>query len=73
VIGRHPTCDLQIKDGLISRRHASVIRNGPNWYIKDLESTSGIFYKGMQIDNKRIEEGDTFLVGPYELRFTFRR
>lgn len=73
VIGRHPTCDLQIRDGLISRQHAEVLRTERGWFIKDLESTSGIHYKGMQIDNKRIEEGDVFLIGPYELRFTFRR
>jgi len=73
VIGRHRTCDLAIRDGRISRRHAMVMRTTTGWRIKDLESTSGVFYKGMQIDNKGIEEGDVFLVGPYELRFTFRR
>jgi hypothetical protein len=72
VIGRHPTCDLQIKDGVISRRHAEVLRTERGWFIKDLGSTSGIHYKGMQIDNKRIEEGDVFSLGPYELCFTFR-
>jgi hypothetical protein len=53
IIGRHPTCDLQIKDGVISRRHAEILRTERGWFIKDLESTSGIHYKGMQIDNKR--------------------
>jgi hypothetical protein len=72
VIGRHPTCDLAIRDGTISRRHAEVLRTPRGWFIKDLDSEAGIFFKGMQISNKRIDEGDVFHLGPYELRFTFR-
>ena len=71
LIGRDPACDLQIRDGLISRRHAEVLRTERGWFIKDLESEAGIHYKGMQIDNKRIEDGDVFSLGPYELRFTY--
>ena len=71
VIGRDPACDLQIRDGAISRRHAEILRTDRDWFIKDLESTSGIHYKGMQIDNKRIQDGDVFSIGPYELRFTY--
>jgi hypothetical protein len=72
LIGRHPTCDLQIRDGSISRQHAEVLRTERGWFIKDLESTSGIHYMGMQIDNKRIEEGDVFQLGPHAIRFTYR-
>ena len=32
----------------------------------------GITYKGMRIDNKRIDEGDVFHLCDYELRFTYR-
>jgi hypothetical protein len=52
--------DLAIKDGNISRKHAAVIRRNGTFYIKDLGSTNGIDYKGMRIDNKRIDEGDVF-------------
>jgi len=48
-----------------------VIRRNGTFYIKDLGSTGGIHYKGMRIDNKRIDEADVFQIGPYELRFTF--
>ena len=66
------TSDLPIKDGNISRKHAAVIRRNGTFYIKDLGSTNGIDYKGMRIDNKRIDEGDTFHICDYELRFTYR-
>jgi hypothetical protein len=74
IIGRgSKTSDLAIKDGNISRKHAAVIRRNGTFYIKDLGSTNGIDYKGMRIDNKRIDEGDVFHLCDYELRFTYKR
>jgi FHA domain len=73
IIGRgSKSSDLPIKDGNISRKHAAVIRRNGTFYIKDLGSTNGIDYKGMRIDNKRIDEGDVFHLCDYELRFTYR-
>ncbi|MFH0899646.1 MAG: FHA domain-containing protein [Pseudomonadota bacterium] len=73
IIGRgSKTSDLAIKDGNISRKHVAVIRRNGTYYIKDLGSTNGIDYKGVRIDNKRIDEGDTFHLCDYELRFTYR-
>ncbi|MCD6499260.1 MAG: FHA domain-containing protein [Deltaproteobacteria bacterium] len=73
IIGRgSKTSDLAIKDGNISRKHAAVIRRNGVYYIKDLGSTNGIDYKGMRIDNKRIEEGDVFHLCDHEVQFTFR-
>jgi len=73
IIGRGAkSSDLPIKDGNISRKHAAVIRRNGTFYIKDLGSTNGIDYKGMRIDNKRIDEGDVFHLCDYELRFTYR-
>src|SRR5688572_1716317 len=73
IIGRgSKTSDLAIKDGNISRKHAAIIQRNGTYYIKDLGSTNGIDYKGMRIDNKRIDEGDIFHICDYELRFTYR-
>lgn len=73
VIGRgSKTADLAIKDGNISRKHAVVLRRNGVFYIKDLGSTNGIEYKGMRIDNKRIDEGDVFFICDYELKFTYQ-
>ena len=63
---------LAIGDAALAPRHAAVIRRHGSYYLKDLESTDGIHYKGMRIDNKRIDEGDVFHIGAYEIRFTFR-
>jgi len=73
VIGRAArTADLVIDDSQISRKHAAVIVRSGTYYLKDVGSASGIHYKGMQIDNKRIDEGDVFQIGAHEIRFTFK-
>lgn len=71
VIGRHPSCQLQIKDGHISRKHAAIVQREGTYYILDLGSHAGIDYRGMRISNKRIDEGDMFTLCDYALRFTF--
>jgi hypothetical protein len=73
VIGRdRKSADLAIKEGMVSRKHAAVIYRSGSYYLKDLGSTHGIRFRGMLIDNKRIDEGDVFLIGDHELRFTYR-
>jgi len=74
IIGRGAkSSDLPIKDGNVSRKHAAVIRRNGAYFIKDLGSTNGIDFKGMRIDNKRIDEGDVFHICEYELKFTYKR
>jgi len=74
IIGRgSKSSDLPIKDGNVSRKHAAVIRRNGAFFIKDLGSTNGIDFKGMRIDNKRIDEGDVFQICEYELKFTYKR
>jgi len=73
VIGRGTrTSDLAIRAGKVSRKHAAVVHRDGAYYLKDLGSVNGIIYKGMRIDNKRIEEGDTFQIGDDEISFSFR-
>ena len=73
IIGRGAkSSDLPIRDGNISRKHAAVIRRNGGYYIKDLGSTNGIDFQGNRVDNRLIEEGDTYHLCDYELRFTYK-
>jgi len=73
VIGRgSQNTDLTIRDGNISRQHCAIIRRNNTWYLKDLDSTNGVEYRGNRIESKRIEEGDVFYLCDYPLQFTFR-
>lgn len=72
VIGHNAeVCDLVLDDGAVSAEHAAVIVRNGGYYLKDLGSTEGVVHKGMRIDNKRIHEGDVFVIAGHELRFTF--
>ena len=72
VIGRgSKTADLPIKDGNISRRHAAIVLQNGEFYMKDLGSTNGVEYEGHRIEARRIEEGDIYHLCDYELRFTY--
>ena len=73
VIGRgSQQTDLTIRDGNISRKHCAVIYRNGAYYIKDLDSTNGVEYRGSRIESKKIDEGDVFYLCDYELRFTHR-
>ncbi|MDC0667492.1 FHA domain-containing protein [Nannocystis radixulma] len=72
VIGRgQKFSDLAIKDANISRRHASVVRRGNDYFIKDLGSTNGIEFEGQRVDNHKVIDGSVYFLCDHELRFTF--
>lgn len=73
VIGRgSQQTDLTIRDGNISRKHCAVIFRNGAYYIKDLDSTNGVEFRGSRIESKKVDEGDVFYLCDYELRFTYR-
>lgn len=73
IIGRSSQlADLVIRDANISRKHCAVIYKNGAYYIKDLDSTNGIEYKGNRIDTKRINEGDQFNICEFHFTFTYR-
>lgn len=73
IIGRSSQlADLVIRDANISRKHCAVIYKNGAYYIKDLDSTNGIEYKGNRIESKRIDEGDQFNICEFHFTFTYR-
>ena len=43
IIGRDETCDIRIRAKTVSREHCTVEREGQDFVLRDLGSTSGIF------------------------------
>lgn len=71
VIGRAAAgVHLALDAANVAHRHAAVILTRGIYYLKDLDGA--VFHKGMQIDTKRIEEGDVFQIGDTEIRFTYQ-
>jgi len=73
VIGRTRECAIRIEDPGVSRRHARIVRRGPEeYYLEDLGSRNGTFVRGNKITNHPLAEGDRLAVGPgVEFRFGF--
>ena len=49
-IGRDKSCEVQIVDGLVSRKHVEVVFEDGHWWVRDLSSTNGTFIDGQRID-----------------------
>ena len=49
-IGRHSSCQLQIKNKEVSRYHAEVFIEDGDWWIQDLQSGNGVFIENRKID-----------------------
>lgn len=70
VIGREPQ-GLQLRDGGISRSHASVEQRGPQYLLRDLGSTNGTLVNGTRIAAEHVlQEGDKIFLGQTVIKFT---
>lgn len=54
VLGRHPDCDIQFRESLLSRHHLEIIRIGDEFVANDLESSNGSF-----LNNEPMSRGHT--------------
>jgi serine phosphatase RsbU (regulator of sigma subunit)/pSer/pThr/pTyr-binding forkhead associated (FHA) protein len=48
-IGRHPQCDIQIEQGAVSRKHATISFKDSSYFLDDLSSRNGTF-----VNNERV-------------------
>jgi len=63
-IGRDEKSDIFILDSGVSRHHAVVSLQGPNYVIKDLGSTNGTFVNEQRLISPRaLKPGDIILLG----------
>lgn len=63
VLGRDPSCNLQLDAPIVSRRHAVI----DNYTITDY-STNGVFVNGQRVKtSQRLTDGATIRIGPFTL------
>jgi pSer/pThr/pTyr-binding forkhead associated (FHA) protein len=63
-IGRSSGCDLVLRDGLISRRHAEIRRQDGVAIVCDLASTNGTFVNGVRVrESQPLRPGDRIRLG----------
>jgi hypothetical protein len=68
-IGRSPDCVITLRDASVSRRHAHVERNGPQWFIVDDGSRNGIVVDGAKQKRAELTDMQEFSIGEILLRF----
>jgi hypothetical protein len=68
-IGRLQECDIPVADPNVSRRHAEIRRVGNDFVAVDLGSTNGTRVNGLNVKERRLNDGDEITVGATRIRF----
>ncbi len=68
-IGRTTDNDLVLDYQRISRNHARIERKGSDFILRDLNSTNGTIVDGVRFEQHRLQNGDTFQIGPTRIVF----
>jgi membrane peptidoglycan carboxypeptidase len=72
VLGRSSqSCDIVVRNEVVSQVHLSLQRDrqtGRNFILKDEGSTNGIYRGKKRVDRITLRHGDTFTLGPPELK-----
>jgi len=71
-IGRHPECQIVLEQvGQVSRKHAEILRQGDDFYVKDLGSRNGTFHNDEKIDETPRLLNDSDMVRICDAEFVF--
>ena len=54
LIGRDDSCNIIVRDKIISRHHALIERRGPHFYIQNLSNTNKTFVNQRKIDKEQL-------------------
>ena len=73
VIGRHRTCDIQLKLPSISRRHLRLSYKAGSWLVEDLGSSNGTKVNDQPVESSALTTADKIQLEGVELRLIQRR
>ena len=62
-IGRDPSNEISLLDGLVSRRHCVIRKDGDGFRLQDLESRNNTFVSGVPIRDRVLDPGDEIRIG----------
>ena len=68
-VGRHPNADIFLDDVTVSRRHAEFLRDGVQFFVRDLASLNGTYFDGQRIEHASVTDGAEVQVGKFRLTF----
>ena len=74
VVGRDPDADVTLDEQSVSRRHAAIIKSGDRYFLRDLESRNGTYFRGLLETGERpLSDGDRFRIGNSDFVFRYRK
>jgi len=62
-LGRLPGQDLVLNDPMVSRRHATIVKEDGVWTVIDQKSTHGTFLNGSRVERAQLHPGDELQLG----------
>lgn len=62
-VGRHPDSIVVLPSASVSSHHATIKRRGADFYVQDLGTTNGTKLNGVEIEEAKLEHGDTVTFG----------
>ena len=70
VLGRHPSCQITLDDGSVSRQHAQIVEEKGHFILEDLRSRNGTQLNRHSIRNRtELHDGDEIKVCDYTFIF----
>lgn len=63
-VGRSQDSELWLSDDGVSRRHATLLREGTSYVVQDEGSANGTFVGGAKITRHELRDGDVIQFGP---------
>jgi len=69
VVGRDPASGVHIDNVGVSRRHCQFTYENGQYFVEDLGSSNGTFYRGVKIRKTPVSHGEEVNIGKYVLVF----
>ncbi len=69
VLGRGATADLALDNLSVSRRHATIRREGDVLFVDDLGGKNGIQFMGRRVERAVLDPGERVGIGKYTLEY----
>lgn len=69
IVGRDETCDVVLKDDLVSRRHCKIRRDWSGTHVEDLNSRNGIKVNKKRTSRRTLKDRDELEIGGIRLLY----